>query len=112
MKAGKVSFLLMFFAPIVALGANEGVPYYYQTPAAQTENQASYGKYADQGYTKYVGRSGNKQVVGTKTYSYQVPRPKEEPASFFETLTDNETIVPSDDVIIPVAGGNPHLSAQ
>lgn len=107
MKAGKVSFLLMFFAPIVALGANEGVPYYYQTPAAQTENQASYGKYADQGYTKYVGRSGNKQVVGTKTYSYQVPRPKEEPASFFETLTGNETIVPSDDVIIPVAGGEP-----
>ncbi len=94
MKAGKVSFLSLIFAPFVAFAANEGVPSYYQTRSAQTANQASYGRYADQGYTKYVGKSGNKQVVGSRTYSYQVPRPQEMP-TFTGTMTTNGIAVPA-----------------
>lgn len=71
------SFITLFtgiFAPFVALAANEGVPSYYQTDNAPTANQAAYSSYANQGYTKYVGKSGNKQIVDTRSYSYQVPR--------------------------------------
>ncbi|MFQ6729645.1 MAG: hypothetical protein ACLRFK_01150 [Alphaproteobacteria bacterium] len=74
MKAGTISFLSGFFAPLAVLAANEGVPSYYQTQNAPTANQAAYNYYADQGYTKYVGQSGNKQVVGSRTYTYQTPR--------------------------------------
>ena len=70
------SFITLFtgiFAPFVAFAANEGVPSYYQTDNAPTANQAAYSSYANQGYTKYVGKSGNKQIVDTRSYSYQVP---------------------------------------
>lgn len=76
MKVRIFSFLTGIFAPLAVFAANEGVPSYYQISAVPNSNQASYGKYADQGYTKYVGHSGNKQVVGSRTYSYQVPRPQ------------------------------------
>lgn len=59
--------LLIHFA---TLAANEGVPVYYQNDSKTTTNQVKYGQYADKGYTKYVGKSNNKQVVGTRTYSY------------------------------------------
>ncbi|MBQ8255902.1 MAG: hypothetical protein IJY99_02980 [Alphaproteobacteria bacterium] len=74
MKARTISFLSGIFAPLVAFAANEGVPTYYQTSSAPNANQTGYGQYANQGYTKYVGKSGTKQVVGSRTYSYQVPR--------------------------------------
>lgn len=74
MKARTISFLSGIFAPLVAFAANEGVPVYYQTSSAPNANQTGYGQYANQGYTKYVGKSGSKQVVGSRTYSYQVPR--------------------------------------
>lgn len=67
-------FLSGIFAPLVVYAANEGVPSYYQTSNGPTANQAAYGQYASQGYTKYVGQSGQKQIVGTNTYTYQVPR--------------------------------------
>ena len=57
-----------------AIAAQEGVPVYYQTQT-QNANQMGYGQYASQGYTKYVGQSGQKQVVGTRSQSYEVPRP-------------------------------------
>ena len=94
MKAGKVSFLSLIFAPFVAFAANEGVPSYYQTQSAPNANQASYGRYVDQGYTKYVGQSGNKQVVGSRTYSYQVPRPAQMP-TFSGTMTANGIAMPA-----------------
>ena len=74
MKARTLSFITGIFAPFAVYAANEGVPSYYQTASAPTANQRSYGEYATQGYTKYVGKSGSKQVVGTRTYSYQTPR--------------------------------------
>ena len=74
MKKGIFSFLSLFLAPFVASAANEGVPSYYQTQRAANANQIGYNQYAAQGYTKYVGTSGNAQVVGSRTYTYQVPR--------------------------------------
>ena len=74
MRKSVFSFLSLFLAPFVASAANEGVPSYYQTQRAINANQTGYNQYASQGYTKYVGSSGNAQVVGSRTYSYQVPR--------------------------------------
>ncbi len=74
MKSRIASILSGLILPCAALAANEGVPSYYQTATPQNANQASYAGYASQGYTKYVGQSGNKQVINSRTYSYQVPR--------------------------------------
>ena len=74
MRKGLVSLLPAFLAPFAAFAANEGVPIYYQTASAANANQLNYGDYANQGYTKYVGSSGSKQVVGTRTYSYSRER--------------------------------------
>lgn len=93
MKARTISFLSGIFAPLVAFAANEGVPTYYQTSAAPNANQSGYGRYADQGYTKYVGKSGNKQVVGSRTYSYQVPRAQMPTIS--GTMTANGIALPT-----------------
>lgn len=76
MKTGEIAILATFLAPFAAFAANEGVPSYYQTGKTQTANSAAYSKYANSGYTKYVGQSGQKQVVGTNTYTYQIPRQK------------------------------------
>ncbi|MDE6250208.1 MAG: hypothetical protein K2M34_01050 [Alphaproteobacteria bacterium] len=74
MRKSLVSFLSGIIAPVAAFAANEGVPSYYQTDRGPNANQAAYSAYANQGYTKYVGQSGSKQIVDTRTYSYQVPR--------------------------------------
>ena len=73
MKSGILTFIGGFFASVSAFAAGEGVPSYYQTSTTNA-NQAGYSQYQSQGYTKYVGQSGTKQVVGSRTYSYQVPR--------------------------------------
>ena len=75
MRAYLVSFVSMFLVSFMAYASNEGVPSYYQSNNTMNANQTAYGQYASQGYTKYVGQSGNKQIVGSQTYSYQVPRP-------------------------------------
>lgn len=92
MKAGIVSFLSGIFAPLAVFAANEGVPSYYQTQRGPTANQMSYGRYANQGYTKYVGQSGVKQVVGSRTYTYQTPR-AQMPAAM-GTMTANGIAMP------------------
>ncbi len=92
MKAGTISFLSGFLAPLVAYAANEGVPTYYQTQTPQNANQAAYAQYADQGYTKYIGNSGSKQVVGSRTYSYQTPRAQM--PTFSGTMTANGIAMP------------------
>ncbi|MBQ8041798.1 MAG: hypothetical protein IJ273_00540 [Alphaproteobacteria bacterium] len=94
MKAGTISFLSVILTPFVAFAANEGVPSYYQTSVAPTANQSAYGQYAGQGYTKYVGQSGSKQVVGSRTYSYQVPRPQA--PTIVGTMTANGIAMPAD----------------
>lgn len=68
-----IAFFTGIIAPLTAFAAKEGVPSYYQTNTPNA-NQAAYSQYANQGYTKYVGQSGQKQVVGSRSYSYQVPR--------------------------------------
>lgn len=92
MKAGIFAFLSGVLAPLAVFAANEGVPSYYQTQAAPTANQMSYGRYANQGYTKYVGQSGSKQVVGSRSYSYQVPRPQM--PTTYGTMTANGIAMP------------------
>ena len=92
MKAGTISFLSGIFAPLAAFAVNEGVPSYYQTAAAQNANQTAYGRYASQGYTKYVGQSGNKQVVGSRSYSYQVPHAQV--PTIMGTMTANGIAMP------------------
>lgn len=67
-------FLAGILAPLASFASNEGVPSYYQTSSGPNANQIGYGQYSQQGYSKYVGTSGQKQVVGNRTYSYQVPR--------------------------------------
>lgn len=95
MKTRFVSFLSGIIAPVAAFAAsNEGVPSYYQTSAAPTANQAAYGQYQNQGYTKYVGQSGSKQVVGSRSYSYQVPRATMPKTT--GTMTANGIAVPAE----------------
>ena len=92
MKAGVISFLSGIFAPFAVFAANEGVPSYYQTSASPNANQLSYGRYANQGYTKYVGQGGVKQTVGTRTYTYQAPRVQM--PTVFGTMTPNGIALP------------------
>ena len=92
MKVGKIAFLSSLLAPLAVFAANEGVPSYYQTYSGPNANQASYGRYADRGYTKYVGQSGTKQVVGSRSYSYQVPRPQM--PNTYGTMTPNGIAMP------------------
>ena len=76
MKTREIVFFAAFLAPFAAFAANEGVPAYYQSAPQATANKAAYGKYANMGYEQYVGKSGQKQIVGTNTYTYQIPRAK------------------------------------
>ena len=94
MKAGVLSFLSGIFAPLAAFAVNEGVPSYYQTATAKNANQAAYGQYANRGYTKYVGQVSDKQVVGSRSYSYQVPRTQM--PTIMGTMTTNGVAMPMD----------------
>ena len=76
MRKELITFLPALLLPFAAVAANEGVPVYYQQAAAANSNQINYGQYANQGYTKYVGTSGNKQIVGSRVTTYTVERPK------------------------------------
>ena len=96
-KARIISFLSWICAPFAAFAANEGVPSYYQQSASPNANQLSYQQYANQGYTKYVGKSGSKQVVGSRSYSYQVPRAQPvAPVFMSENMTVNGVAMPMD----------------
>lgn len=76
MRKELIAFLPALVLPLVVHAANEGVPVYYQKTVVSNANQANYGQYASQGYTKYVGTSGSKQVVGSRVRTYTVERPK------------------------------------
>lgn len=94
MRKGVFAFLAGFLAPWAGFAANEGVPSYYQTKTAPTANEIAYGKYAEQGYTKYVGKSGGKQKLGSRTYSYQVPRPVVQQPMPYGVMTANGIAMP------------------
>ena len=88
MRKALVSFLPAILIHFAAFGSNEGVPVYYQKGANANSNQLNYGGYADQGYTKYVGTSGSKQVVGTRTYTYHNEHKKvPEVAEYIDSMT-------------------------
>ena len=95
MRKGLISFLSLILAPVVASAANEGVPSYYQTVRSPNANQVGYAQYAPQGFTKYVGASGNKQTVGSRTYTYQVPRQQSYTQQFPGTMTANGIAFPA-----------------
>ena len=110
MRKSIFAILSAFFAPLGAFATNEGVPSYYQQNAAQTANQAAYNRqYSAQGYSQYVGQSGNKQVVGSRTYSYQVPRqttPNLTTATSMGAMTPNGIAMPTEsDKAFNVYGG-------
>lgn len=88
MRKSTIAIFAGFFAPVVAFAANEGVPAYYQTNAGMNANQAAYAAYADQGYMKYVS-NGNRQILNTQTYSYQVPRQTKTDTSASGVMTPN-----------------------
>ena len=74
MRKDFLAFLCAIAAPLTCLASNEGVPAYYTEKNGPNANQIGYGEYKNYGYTKYIGNSGRKQVLGSQQYSYQVPR--------------------------------------
>ncbi len=93
MKGRILSIFASVFTPFAAFAANEGVPSYYQTQTEVTANQAAYDMYRDMGYTKYVGQNGPKQIIDTRSYSYQVPRPQL--PTTYGTMTTNGIALPA-----------------
>ncbi len=71
MRKDLITILLGFCASVPAMASNEGVPSYYQKNATSM-NRAGYGSYQNRGYQNYV-TPGSKQVVSSKTTTYQVP---------------------------------------
>ena len=94
MRVRLVSFISISLLSFAAYASNEGVPSYYQNNTTTTVNQAAYGQYQEQGYTRYVGQSGSKQVVGSRSYSYQVPR---------QTLPQITGSMTTNGIAVPVA---------
>ncbi|MBN1324879.1 MAG: hypothetical protein JW974_01540 [Alphaproteobacteria bacterium] len=92
MKRQNFAFLIGVLLPFSVFAAQEGTPVYYQNQT-NNANQANYGYYQNQGYTNYVGQSGQKQVVGSRNYSYQVPRAQLPTLS--GTMTTNGVALPA-----------------
>ena len=74
MKNKFLAFLCTFATPFVCMASNEGVPSFYHDEPKVNANQEGYNEYKKYGYTKYVGKTGKKQVLSTEKYSYQIPR--------------------------------------
>lgn len=92
MKRLNFAFLIGTILPFAGFAAQEGTPVYYQKQTGNA-NQANYGYYQKQGYTNYVGQSGQKQVVGSRNYSYQVPQASMPTIS--GTMTPNGVSLPA-----------------
>ncbi len=78
MRKDLFTVLLGVCASTAAVASNEGVPSYYQQNATSM-NRAGYGAYQNRGYTNYTG-AGSKQVLSSKSYSYNVPSAIQAPA--------------------------------
>lgn len=77
---------------LAAHAAREGTPVYYNSQP-NNANNANAGYYQSQGYSNYVGQSGQKQVVGGSSYSYQVP--KAQAPAIVGTMTPNGVALPA-----------------
>lgn len=93
MKKFSLAILCGILLPFAAVAAREGTLVYYQNQK-NTSNNANAGYYKSQGYTNYVGQSGQKQIVGTNSYSYQVPRAQYTPITTSGTMTPNGVALP------------------
>ncbi len=93
MKVRNLAIFCGLLLPFSAFAAKEGTPVYYQDQAANA-NTANYGYYKSQGYSQYVGQSGQKQVVGQRTYTYQTPKPQTAGA-YSGTMTANGIALPA-----------------
>ncbi len=83
----KINLLLAgFLTPLTVFAAGEGVPSYYQKNAANGSK-----------YTTYVGNSGQKQVVGSRTYNYRVPVQNNSYVQKTGQMTPNGIAVPVED---------------
>lgn len=83
----EISLLLAsFLAPLTVFAAGEGVPSYYQ------KNVVNGSK-----YTNYVGNSGQKQVVGSRTYNYRVPVQNNNYTKTTGIMTPNGIAIPVED---------------
>lgn len=96
MKSRLCIFLSGMILPLASFAANEGVPSYYQKSNGPNANQIGYDQYSQQGYSKYVGSSGQKQVVGTRSTSYQVPRATAVAPTNYGTMTTNGIALSAD----------------
>jgi len=88
MKTRFLSVLCGIVAPLACFASNEGVPSYYQTNTRSGLNRNAYGKYQQRNnyqqvnnsqprnYVQYAGNNGARQILSSKTYSYQVPIPQ------------------------------------
>lgn len=94
MRKGLIPFFSVILGCAPAFAASEGVPSYYQQNGTMNANQAAYGQYQNAGYTKYVGQSGSKQIVGSRSYSYQVPRVQT--PTLAPTMTTNGIALPAE----------------
>ena len=95
MKRQFLSILCMIVAPLCGFASNEGVPVYYNP--TMNANRNAYAKYKQYGYTDYVGKSGQKQVVSSQSYSYQVPRQQDGSGYMYGTMTPNGIAKPAAD---------------
>lgn len=93
MRKDYIAFLLGICASLPVFASNEGVPSYYQKQNVSM-NRAGYANYQNRGYTKYVGTSGNKQVVGSNSYTYNIPAAQSE-YSYAGVMTTNGIAKPT-----------------
>ena len=86
-----VFFALFLAVPFAAFAAREGTPVYYQNGYAPQYQQLP-SPYA--GQNVFVGNQPMRQVVGQRSYSYQVPRPAANPYQVGATMTPNGVSIP------------------
>ena len=77
MKKKFLTFLCAVLPHFACFASNEGVPAYYADPGTPNANKVGYDTYQNYGYSQYVGASGNKQIIGSNKYTYQVPHQKQ-----------------------------------
>lgn len=95
MKNSFFAFLCGVIAPLSCFASSEGVPSYYNQ---QNDGDSSaYNKYQKYGYTKYLGKSGKKQVLSSNQYSYQVPNYYNQTNINSGAMTTNGIATPAED---------------
>lgn len=99
MRKDFITILLGICVPLTVFASNEGVPSYYGTYGTYgsntNANRAAYGQYQNNGYMNY-NSTGAKQVVNSKTYTYQVPG-AQPVSSYAGTMTTNGVARPTAD---------------